>query len=318
MKRATRYFGRCRKARQRPRSGGAPRSAKKRRREKEGRQCYEEAQLVSGSASIYQPGMGQPYTSRRAGRQDGDRQVRDGWREGQGFRPGHHRRQGRDPGHLRLHPRGEHRTETRLRHLPRPISPATSPSIPTPATWPSGTSTTIRPLPILATPATLAATLGGLGTSGITIEMGALYYPTDDSSPNAPLNQGTLFKLTLSEQAKLTVKLNEARGGIVLTNPDVPAVVDLSGATSIAIASSPALPRSEPLGLRRMGRGREARLLDLPPAVPRRRRRPQRRQRQDRLLLRRSQRPEHPDRGLAGQRAAVRPGHCDHRERHLR
>lgn len=79
--------------------------------------------------------------------------------------------------------------------------------------------------------------LGGLGTPGITIEMGALYYPTDDSSPNAPPNQGTLFKLTLSEQAKLTVKLNEARGGIVLTNPDVPAVVDLSGATSIAIAS---------------------------------------------------------------------------------
>ncbi len=79
--------------------------------------------------------------------------------------------------------------------------------------------------------------LGGLGTAGITIEMGALYYPTDDSSPNAPLNQGTLFKLTLSEQAKLTVKLNEVRGGIVLTNPDVPAVVDLSGATGIAIAS---------------------------------------------------------------------------------
>jgi hypothetical protein len=84
--------------------------------------------------------------------------------------------------------------------------------------------------------------LGGLGTPGITIEMGALYYPTDDSSPNAPLNQGTLFKLTLSEQAKLTVKLNEVRGGIVLTNPDVPAVVDLSGATSIAIASSAELP----------------------------------------------------------------------------
>lgn len=51
-----------------------------------------------------------------------------------------------------------------------------------------------------------------------------------------------MFKLTLSEQAKLTVKLNEVRGGVVLTNPDVPAVVDLSGATGIAIASSPELP----------------------------------------------------------------------------
>jgi hypothetical protein len=79
--------------------------------------------------------------------------------------------------------------------------------------------------------------LGGLGTAGITIEMGALYYPTDDSSP--------MFKLTLSEQAQLTVKLNEARGGVVLTNPDVPAVVDLSGATSIAIASA-AAPAASP------------------------------------------------------------------------
>jgi hypothetical protein len=82
------------------------------------------------------------------------------------------------------------------------------------------------------------STLGGLGTSGITVEMGALYYPTDDSSPNAPLNQGTLFKLTLSDTAKLTVKLNEARGGVVLTDPNVVAAVDLTGASGISIASS--------------------------------------------------------------------------------
>jgi hypothetical protein len=88
--------------------------------------------------------------------------------------------------------------------------------------------------------------LGGLGTPGITIEMGALYYPTDDGSPNAPLNQGTLFKLTLSEEAKLTVQLNEVRGGIVLTNPDVPAEVDLSGATGIAIAGGPDLSAASP------------------------------------------------------------------------
>jgi len=86
--------------------------------------------------------------------------------------------------------------------------------------------------------------LGGLGTKGLTVEMGALYYPTDDSSPNAPLNQGTLFKLTLSEQAKLTIKLNEARGGVVLTNPDVPAVVDLSKVTGIAIAGGIAIASS--------------------------------------------------------------------------
>jgi hypothetical protein len=77
--------------------------------------------------------------------------------------------------------------------------------------------------------------LGGLGTDGITIEMGALYYPTDDNSPNAPPNQGQLFKLALSEPASVTVTLNEIRGGVVLTNPDVAAAVDLSQATGIAI-----------------------------------------------------------------------------------
>ena len=77
--------------------------------------------------------------------------------------------------------------------------------------------------------------LGGLGTDGITIEMGALYYPTDDSSPNAPGNSGTLCQLLLSEDANVTVALNEARGGIVLTDPEVAATVDLLGATDTAV-----------------------------------------------------------------------------------
>jgi len=75
--------------------------------------------------------------------------------------------------------------------------------------------------------------LGGLGTSGITIEMGALYYPTDDNSPNAPPNSGTLFKLTLSEAATVKVALNEIRGGVVLTDPEKPATVTLSQATAV-------------------------------------------------------------------------------------
>jgi hypothetical protein len=88
--------------------------------------------------------------------------------------------------------------------------------------------------------------LGGLGTNGITIEMGALYYPTDDSSPNAPLNQGTLFKLTLSEAAKLTVKLNQARGGVVLTNPDQLPVVKLPEASIAVAGGTAALASSHP------------------------------------------------------------------------
>ena len=78
--------------------------------------------------------------------------------------------------------------------------------------------------------------LGSLGTNGITVEMGALYYPTDDTSVNAPPNSGQLFKLTLSEPATLTVALNEIRGGVVLTDPDVPASVDLSQATGVVVA----------------------------------------------------------------------------------
>jgi hypothetical protein len=79
--------------------------------------------------------------------------------------------------------------------------------------------------------------LGGLGTSGITVEMGALYYPTDDASPNAPPNSGTLFKLALSEKANLTVALNEVRGGVVLTDPEVAATVDLTQATNVGVVS---------------------------------------------------------------------------------
>jgi len=79
--------------------------------------------------------------------------------------------------------------------------------------------------------------LGGLGTGGVTIEMGALYYPTDDASANAPLNSGLLCKLKLSEAANVTVTLNEVRGGVVLTDPDAAADVKLDQATAISIAS---------------------------------------------------------------------------------
>jgi hypothetical protein len=81
--------------------------------------------------------------------------------------------------------------------------------------------------------------------------MGALYYPTDDNSPNAPPNEGLLFKLTLSEPAGVTVALNEARGGVVLTNPDVAAIVPLSQATNVTVGGGSAtttdlLPASHP------------------------------------------------------------------------
>jgi hypothetical protein len=63
--------------------------------------------------------------------------------------------------------------------------------------------------------------LGGLGTAGLTIELGALYYPTGDSSPNAPPDSGTLCKVTVSENCELCVAENATRGGVVLTDPSV-------------------------------------------------------------------------------------------------
>jgi hypothetical protein len=78
-------------------------------------------------------------------------------------------------------------------------------------------------------------TLLGLGTSGITLEMGALYSPADDNSINAPGNTGTLCKLVLSDAADVTVTTNACRGGIVLTDPTQEAVVDTSGAESVSV-----------------------------------------------------------------------------------
>lgn len=73
-------------------------------------------------------------------------------------------------------------------------------------------------------------TLPGLDSNGVTIEMGALYTPTDDSSPNAPPTEGVLLKLYVnSEKGCLTVTENETRGGIVLTDPTVTPDVNLPG-----------------------------------------------------------------------------------------
>jgi hypothetical protein len=77
--------------------------------------------------------------------------------------------------------------------------------------------------------------LGGLGTNGITIEMGALYSPPEDNSPNAPANSGTLCKIKVSGDTTVSVKENATRGGVVLTDPAVTPTVNLTGATAVAI-----------------------------------------------------------------------------------
>jgi len=71
--------------------------------------------------------------------------------------------------------------------------------------------------------------LGGLDTNGITIEMGALYYPTGDNSPAAPKLSGTLLKFRVDKDCTVTVKENAIRGGVVLTNPNLTPTVTLTG-----------------------------------------------------------------------------------------
>jgi len=84
-------------------------------------------------------------------------------------------------------------------------------------------------------PATDPGALGGLGTGGITIEMGALYSPPEDNSPNAPPTSGTLCKIKVSGDTTVSVKENATRGGVVLTDPLVAPTVNLTGATAVAV-----------------------------------------------------------------------------------
>jgi hypothetical protein len=73
--------------------------------------------------------------------------------------------------------------------------------------------------------------LGGLGTSGITVEMGSLY------DTKAPPLSGRLFVLTVSDQCNMTVTTNATRGNVVLEDASE-ATVDLSGATNVAIGGA--------------------------------------------------------------------------------
>ncbi|MCK4751948.1 MAG: hypothetical protein KAS75_00780 [Planctomycetes bacterium] len=77
--------------------------------------------------------------------------------------------------------------------------------------------------------------LGGLGTSGITIEMGSLYVDA-----NAPGNSGTLCILTLGlcpseTSATVNIAENTARGGVVLEDPSQdPTVNTVPGAVTVS------------------------------------------------------------------------------------
>ena len=72
--------------------------------------------------------------------------------------------------------------------------------------------------------------LGGLGTNGITIEMGSLY------DTKAPPLAGQLCVITCSEACNVTVTPNATRGNVVLEDA-TEAVVDLAGATAVPVGA---------------------------------------------------------------------------------
>ncbi len=71
-------------------------------------------------------------------------------------------------------------------------------------------------------------TLPGLNSSGVTLELGALWDPTLPAA--APGSSGTLCALHLSRAANVSVAANLTRGGIVLSPPDIVTPLSFTGA----------------------------------------------------------------------------------------
>ena len=70
---------------------------------------------------------------------------------------------------------------------------------------------------------------GGLGTNGVTLEMGSLYHVDDLNHPNKPSLTGALLTLTISGlDCNVSIGGNAARGNVVLEDA-TEAVVDYNG-----------------------------------------------------------------------------------------
>jgi hypothetical protein len=70
-------------------------------------------------------------------------------------------------------------------------------------------------------------TLPGLNSNGVTLELGALWDPTVPAAVPGPA--GTLCSIHLSRSANVSVAANNARGGIVLSPPDIVTPVQFIG-----------------------------------------------------------------------------------------
>ena len=70
-------------------------------------------------------------------------------------------------------------------------------------------------------------TLPGLGSSGVTLEFGALWDPNQPLA--APASTGILCALLLSQPAEVTLSPNISRGGVVVVNSDIAPLISYGG-----------------------------------------------------------------------------------------
>jgi hypothetical protein len=99
------------------------------------------------------------------------------------------------------------------------------------ATVNSGTNVTYdlsQYSPLAVTADNPSGTLPGLNSNGVTLEFGGLWDPSVPASVPGPA--GTLCAVHLSRAANVSIAPNTARGGILLSPPDVVTVAQFSGA----------------------------------------------------------------------------------------
>mgnify|MGYP001146973129 CR=1 FL=1 len=85
-------------------------------------------------------------------------------------------------------------------------------------------------------------TLGGLDSNGVTVELASLYAPVGPSSPNAPVQNGALLSVKVSDDACITVTANVPRAGatgVVMEDPDEVVTVNLPAELCIEVVSGP-------------------------------------------------------------------------------
>lgn len=85
-------------------------------------------------------------------------------------------------------------------------------------------------------------TLAGIGSGGVTIEMGSLYAPVGPGSPNAPDPCGPLVAIEVSGDCTITVTANVSRAGssgVVMESPDEVVTVNLPAGLPVTCAPPP-------------------------------------------------------------------------------